>query len=170
MGIRFNQLPAAVASTGADIVPVMQAGVTRQNALSQLATWIVQTNAVFLPAGTGGVSRTVSAKLADLVSTADYDTLVHYNTAKASLTAVIAAGGYEVVGSTVPANGFYLSAANKPAFAVNSVGSKFLFDTHKDTNYITGDGSAGGAISIYSQITTGGNDLVLCPPGTADTH
>src|SRR6267378_238268 len=74
MGIRFNQLPAAVLSAAADIVPVMQAGVTRQVPLSQIANWTVQNATAlsgsggsalvgFLPSGTGAVAGTVQAEL-----------------------------------------------------------------------------------------------------------
>jgi len=77
---------------------------------------------------------------------------------------------FNITDPSIPANGWYLPAAGKPTLSSLSVGNKLGLDTHKNTNFVSGDGSAGGSISIYSQITTYGNDLVLCPPGAADIH
>ena len=58
-------------------------------------------NITFVPSGTGALTRTVSAKLADLVSTADYDTAGHYQTARNALTPTIGVAALDVVGNLV---------------------------------------------------------------------
>lgn len=87
----------------------------------------------FLQSGTGAVAGTVQDQLRKMVFRSNYDTIGHYNTAKAASSA------------------------------------RLFLDPHQDTNYITGDGSADGALNIYSQIISS-HDIVLAAAGTADIH
>lgn len=87
----------------------------------------------FLQSGTGAVATTAQDQLRKIVFRSNYDTLAHYNTAKAASSA------------------------------------RVFLDPHQDTNYSLGDGSADGALNIYSQITSS-NDIVLAAAGAADIH
>lgn len=87
----------------------------------------------FIQSGTGAVATTAQDQLRKIVFRSDYDTLGHYNAAKAASSA------------------------------------RVFLDQHQDTNYVTGDGSADGALNIYSQITSS-HDIVLAAAGAADIH
>jgi hypothetical protein len=63
-GTKISELPAATLPlTGAELVPVVQGGATKQTTLS---------SSPYVPAGTGAVTRTVQSKLSDTVSVKDF--------------------------------------------------------------------------------------------------
>jgi len=62
--IKISQLPAATSPVSpADVVPVVQSGVTKKASLNELG---------FAPAGSSSVTRTIQSKLRDIVSALDY--------------------------------------------------------------------------------------------------
>lgn len=60
---KISNLPAAASLTGADLMPVVQGGVTKKGTFDQIP---------FLQAGTGAVARTAQAKMRDVVSVKDF--------------------------------------------------------------------------------------------------
>lgn len=62
-GTKISELPVATALTGAELVPVVQSGATKQTTLAQMP---------YVPAGTGAVTTTVQAKLRETVSVKDF--------------------------------------------------------------------------------------------------
>lgn len=63
-GTKISELPAATLPlTGAETVPVVQSGATKQTALATIP---------YVPSGTGAVTRTVQAKLRETVSVKDF--------------------------------------------------------------------------------------------------
>jgi hypothetical protein len=61
--VKISGLPAASTLTGAELVPVVQSGVTSQTTLAAMP---------YVPSGTGAVTTTVQAKLRETVSVKDF--------------------------------------------------------------------------------------------------
>ena len=61
--VKISGLPAASTLTGAELVPVVQSGVTSQTTLAAMP---------YVPSGTGAVTTTVQAKLRQTVSVKDF--------------------------------------------------------------------------------------------------
>ena len=62
--LKISELPAAISPVAStDVLPVVQAGVTKKAAINQLG---------FLQSGTGSVTRTTESKLRDVVSVKDF--------------------------------------------------------------------------------------------------
>jgi hypothetical protein len=83
--VKISGLPAASTLTGAELVPVVQSGVTSQTTLAAMP---------YVPAGTGAVTTTVQAKLRESVSVFDFMTAaqiadVQARTASVDVTAAI---------------------------------------------------------------------------------
>ena len=63
-GTKISELPSASTPlTGAEVVPIVQSGATKQTTLTTMP---------FVPAGTGAVTTTIQAKLRETVSVKDY--------------------------------------------------------------------------------------------------
>lgn len=62
-GTKISELPVATTLTGAELVPVVQSGATKQTTLAQMP---------YVPDGTGAVTTTVQAKLRETVSVKDF--------------------------------------------------------------------------------------------------
>lgn len=74
MGVKISNLPSAtVPLTGAELVPVVQGGVTSKAQVFDLLSGSNGSGSVgFLQSGTGAVTRTAQAKLRDVVSVKDF--------------------------------------------------------------------------------------------------
>lgn len=74
MGVKISNLPSAtVPLTGAELVPVVQGGVTAKAQVFDLLSGSNGSGSVgFLQSGTGATARTVQAKLRDTVSVLDF--------------------------------------------------------------------------------------------------
>ena len=101
--VKISGLPAASTPlTGAELVPIVQSGVTSQTTLAAMP---------YVPTGTGAVTTTVQAKLQETVSVKDFGAVgdgVTDDTAaiQAAITAVNTAGG----GTVIIPTGTYLVA------------------------------------------------------------
>lgn len=62
-GTKISELPVATTLTGAELVPVVQSGATKQTTLAQMP---------YVPDGTGAVTTTVQSKLRETVSVKDF--------------------------------------------------------------------------------------------------
>ena len=62
--VKISELPAATLPlSGAELVPIVQSGATKQTALTEMP---------YVPAGTGAVTRTAQSKMRDIVSVKDF--------------------------------------------------------------------------------------------------
>lgn len=66
-GTKISELPVATTLTGAELVPVVQSGATKQTTVNAFGPAIP-----YLPAGTGAVATTVQTKLRETVSVKDF--------------------------------------------------------------------------------------------------
>jgi lysophospholipase L1-like esterase len=96
--VKISGLPAASTLTGAELVPVVQSGVTSQTTLAAMP---------YVPSGTGAVTTTVQTKLRESVSVLDFGADSTGTTD--SYTAFNNAGNYGYV-AIVPAGTYNLSA------------------------------------------------------------
>lgn len=76
MGVPISSLPTATTLTGAELVPVVQSGQTKQTTTGAMP---------YNPPGTGSVPTTTQAKLQAFVSRSDYNSDANYNTARTAL-------------------------------------------------------------------------------------
>src|SRR5258706_4885714 len=104
------------------------------------ANWahvIQSANQTFLPSGIGGLSRTVSAKLADMVSTGDYPLPANFNTAQAALTVTIGVKGLRIGDGTSSTYQLTFPVANSTAVFATTLASA-TFNGVADPTYAFG--------------------------------
>ena len=134
MGIPISSLPAASALTGAELLPVVQSGQTKQTTTDAIP---------YVPAGTGAVTTTVQEKLRESVSVKDFGAKGDGATDDTNaFKAAIAAVFNEMGGGTVyiPAGDYILSETlNLNNFASDAVANLPVNFTKRLK--IVGDGS-----------------------------
>lgn len=91
MTTKISGLVAATSVGVTDVFPIVQSGVTKKATPDLLP---------FVPSGIGAITRTVSAKLQDIVSTSDYSTVGNFNTASDALTGTVGLPNLRFSGST----------------------------------------------------------------------
>ena len=149
--VTISQLPAATALSGSEQVPGLQAGSSVAITVSQLAAFVtagaggattqVQYNNGGALAGNAGLTFVVGTGLlsATQISTGPL-------TAGAVTAGAVSASNVNVTSATVPANGWYLSAANTLAAATNGAQRATIGNTGDVT--ITQQAAATGANAI----------------------
>lgn len=107
--VKISQLPAAtLPMSGAELVPVVQAGITEKATVADFTT----ASAGYTPSGTGATARSVSAKLDEVVSVADFGAVGDgvtddYAAVQAAIDHLVSRGGGLLY---VPSGTYILSA------------------------------------------------------------
>lgn len=96
MGTPISSLPVAGALTGAELVPIVQSGITKQTTMSAVP---------YTPAGTGAVATTVQNKLRETVSVFDFMTAAQIADAKSANPTLDLAPAFQACVNAAPASG-----------------------------------------------------------------
>jgi hypothetical protein len=113
MPVKISELPAVATPLIADLVPIVEAGVTSQTTLGAL----FKTMLSFLPSGTGATARTAQAKMRDVLNVADFGASTSATAAanttaiQAALDALTAGGTIDVSAGTFSCNALTVSNA-----------------------------------------------------------
>lgn len=155
---KISALPAAATLTGAELVPVVQAGNSVRSTVS-----LIQNNAlgIYTSPGIGAQARTVSSKLAESMSVFDFLTTAQQNNVALNIgsidvtaaiqAAVIAAAGLELF---FPPGKYLITSAINIVSAVRIRGvyqfTTIILGTQNQNGFVIGDGTSGGQTSSQS--------------------
>ena len=139
--VKISGLPAASTLTGAELVPVVQSGVTSQTTLAAMP---------YVPSGTGAVTTTVQTKLRETVSVKDFgavgdgvtdDTAAFTAALASTATHIFVPQGTYLITSTLSVNG-------------KTITGPYGGSQHFQTAYINHSSTSTG--SLFS-VTSGGS-------------
>lgn len=148
--VKISQLPtSSTPLTGAELVPIVQSGTTKQTTVDDFANETVKISTAFLQAGTNAQARTPQSKLRESVSVKDFGALGN-NSAddtvaiQRAIDAVYSSGGGTVY---LPAGTYVLTACLIMRTNVNIRGDGREATTIRTQNYGSGATFNVGGIS-----------------------
>ena len=169
--VKISGLPAASTPlTGAELVPIVQSGVTSQTTVGDLLSEQAGASFVgYLPAGTGAVATTVQAKLRETVSVKDFGAVGDGVTDD---TAAIQAAVTSNKSVSFPAGTYLISnmiALTSNNFVLQGVKGKSILKASGNNAII---GPSGDSVAEYGEIygliftsSTGGQGTGIYSPG-----
>ena len=169
MGVKISNLPSATLPlTGAELVPVVQGGVTAKAQVFDLLSGDTGSASVgFLQSGTGATARTVEAKLRDTVSVKDFGAVGDGVTDDtAAIQAAINSAKTIGRATTVTANGTFKITSTLVVDASNIT----LQGAGSDTSHDVGSQGAGARATLVWAGSAGGTILRFASPTGASNQ